>query len=139
LEGFLDLTNFENLEELDCSINRLIDLDVSKCSNLAKLNCSYTLLSNLDFLMKLPNPKKLTFLNLSECNNIYLPQKKMLDVLASFDQLSEENKQEIIQEFSFVEKNKTENLCQRINDQFNNLYQIVENKLDNEGRKLLKN
>jgi Leucine-rich repeat (LRR) protein len=60
LEGHLDLSDFFNLEELNCSCNGLTGLDLSRCVNLKKLDCSVNLFSELDFLTKLPSPEKLS-------------------------------------------------------------------------------
>src|SRR5207248_1674811 len=61
LEGILDLSEFTSLEKLNCSRNELTNLEVSKCEKLTDFNCCYNLLDDLDFLKKLPNPKKLIF------------------------------------------------------------------------------
>jgi len=39
LEGPLDLSDFVNLEELNCSRNKITSLDIRKCSNLVFLSC----------------------------------------------------------------------------------------------------
>nr|CAG8454412.1 11750_t:CDS:2 [Entrophospora candida] len=67
LEASLDLNNFVNLEELDCSFNQLSKLDLSNCFNLRKINCSNNILLTE---VKLPlDGKKLEELNL-ENNNL---------------------------------------------------------------------
>lgn len=86
LEGYLDLSEFSNLEELDCSCNELTGLNLSKCTNLSKLNCSINLFDDLDFLTKLPNPDKLIYLNIDDCG-IDLSQGKIIKILQSFTNL----------------------------------------------------
>src|SRR2546430_10770844 len=49
LEGSLDLRNFSNLKELDCSNNQLSSLNLSKCNLLSSLKCSNNRFINLDF------------------------------------------------------------------------------------------
>ncbi|WNE40647.1 MAG: Chromosome partition protein Smc [Mycoplasmataceae bacterium] len=78
LEGNLDLSQFANLEELNCSHNLLDNLDLSQCPNLTKLDCSYNILDNLNFLTKLPNPEKLIEVNLTECG---ADQEEIITVL----------------------------------------------------------
>ena len=39
LEGELDLTDFTNLEKLDCSGNRLTNLGLGNCSRLREIDC----------------------------------------------------------------------------------------------------
>ncbi|CAB4414905.1 unnamed protein product [Rhizophagus irregularis] len=55
LEGHLDLTDFINLEKLDCSNNKLTSLNISKNVKLTEIDCSQNKLINL---------------NLSNCLNI---------------------------------------------------------------------
>ncbi|CAG8467372.1 393_t:CDS:2 [Gigaspora margarita] len=88
LEGKLDLSDFINLERLDCSHNELTDLDISKCSNLKRINCSYNFFGNLDFLNKLPNSENLTRLNIVE-NGTFLQQKETIKILTLFSNLEE--------------------------------------------------
>jgi len=66
LEGELDLSDFANLEELDCSNNSLTSLNL-KCPQLNSLICSCNFFSNCDFLKKL-EPEQLTELVLSDNN-----------------------------------------------------------------------
>lgn len=47
LEGNLDLSDFVNLKELDCSENKLTSLDVSNCPQLWKIVCFNNQLTNL--------------------------------------------------------------------------------------------
>ena len=53
LEGTLDLSDFLNLEQLNCSQNKLTNLKFSEISKLKIINCSYNKLTNLDFLAQL--------------------------------------------------------------------------------------
>jgi len=48
LKGHLDLSEYVNLEELNCSNNELTSLDISRCSQLKKLNCSNNSFTNLN-------------------------------------------------------------------------------------------
>lgn len=48
LESRLDLAEFINLEELNCSSNQLIELKITNCPNLKKLYCSDNFLTSLD-------------------------------------------------------------------------------------------
>ncbi|CAI2187420.1 20038_t:CDS:10, partial [Funneliformis geosporum] len=50
LEGKLDLSDFINLELLDCQDNNLTLLNASSCSKLTYLDCHDNLLTNLSFL-----------------------------------------------------------------------------------------
>jgi len=85
-ETALSLDGFSNLEELNCQLNEITDLDLSHCFNLTKLNCSDNRLSNLSFLTSLPEPKKLTHLNISGNNLV-----ANLDTFSRFDNLEELN------------------------------------------------
>ena len=67
LTGSLDLSDFVNLEELNCWDNQLTSLDLSNCPNLTKLHCSDNGLTNLGFLTQL-DPNKLTELIISNNN-----------------------------------------------------------------------
>ncbi|CAI2178337.1 3483_t:CDS:2 [Funneliformis geosporum] len=60
----LDLSEFINLEELDCSSNQLTRLNISNCPNLEMLVCCGNLLTNLD----LRNNSKLEMLNIGDNN-----------------------------------------------------------------------
>jgi len=53
------LTGFSNLKDLDCSFNRLTNLDLSKNVNLEKLYCQSNQLTSVEFLNNLPHPEKL--------------------------------------------------------------------------------
>ncbi|WNE40522.1 MAG: hypothetical protein GBAus27B_000589 [Mycoplasmataceae bacterium] len=70
LEEELDLSNFTNLEKLNCSYNLLTNLNLTKCQNLTELDCSNNKFTNLDFLKQIPNPEKLERLNLSNNQEI---------------------------------------------------------------------
>ncbi|RHZ35712.1 hypothetical protein [endosymbiont GvMRE of Glomus versiforme] len=84
LTGHLDLSDFANLEGLNCSWNQLTSLNLSKCKNLTKLNCSGNKFTSTDFLSEIPNKEKLRKLKLS--NN---ELKENLNFLASFTELVE--------------------------------------------------
>jgi Leucine Rich repeats (2 copies) len=89
LEGFLNLEGFIKLKKLHCNGNKLTGLDLSMCPNLTHLECSYnelvklnlkgcreltrlscytTPLNKIDFLLDLPNPNKLIFLDIGDNN-----------------------------------------------------------------------
>ncbi|CFW92728.1 protein of unknown function (Leucine Rich repeat domain) [endosymbiont DhMRE of Dentiscutata heterogama] len=84
LEGNLDLSDFTNLEKLNCSFNQINSLNLSNCENLKEIDCTYNKLTNLDltglnelekvnccnnylesFDCSSLNPEKLTFLNIT--------------------------------------------------------------------------
>ncbi|KLL05309.1 MAG: hypothetical protein MRERV_2c031 [Mycoplasmataceae bacterium RV_VA103A] len=67
LEGELDLSDFKNLEELDCSDNCLTNLNLNNCLKLNEINCQYNQLTTLN-LSNLVELKRL------ECYNNYLTQ-----------------------------------------------------------------
>lgn len=48
LKGQLDLSDFINLEHLDCLGNKITSLEITKCSNLEVIGCSSNLLTELD-------------------------------------------------------------------------------------------
>jgi len=64
LKGGLDLKGFKDLRKLNCSNNKITDLDLSDCPNLSLLNCPGNQLTNLNFLISLPLPENLTELNI---------------------------------------------------------------------------
>lgn len=74
LEGSLNLKDFVNLKELDCSHNRLVNLDLVGLTELISLNCSFNQLTNLNLtgLIKLKelscNDNILTSLDYSNLN-----------------------------------------------------------------------
>lgn len=68
LIGSLDLTDFTNLETLDCFFNQLTSLELTGLIKLELIACNDNLLTNLDFLSNL-NPEKLTILDIKD-NNI---------------------------------------------------------------------
>jgi len=49
LEGHLDLSDFVNLEELDCSENELTSIDLSNNRKIKLIDCSDNLLTDIDF------------------------------------------------------------------------------------------
>lgn len=64
LQGSLDLSDFANLEKLDCENNKLTELKVDNCLNLKSLICYGNLLTNLD----VSKNKEITSLNLVDNN-----------------------------------------------------------------------
>ncbi|CAI2175667.1 14110_t:CDS:2 [Funneliformis geosporum] len=93
LKGDLDLSEFINLEDLDCSYNQLGTINLSNCLKLRVLDCSFNKLTDLEltnlseleiincnenYLNKFNysslNPEKLVILNLSDNN---LPEKDL--------------------------------------------------------------
>ena len=68
LESELDLSDFINLEKLNCSDNNLIDLNLNNCKNLKTLICYGNLLTSANFLVNLPNPEKLIYLDMGDNN-----------------------------------------------------------------------
>jgi hypothetical protein len=71
LEGHLDLSEFINLENLNCSNNQLTGLDIRKNIRLIDLDCSQNNLTNLD----LTYCTNITFIraNYNQLNDIRLP------------------------------------------------------------------
>lgn len=67
LSGALDLTDFINLETLNCSDNQLKSLNLTGLTKLKFIACDDNLLTNLNFLdfLSTSQPKNLTYLNLS--------------------------------------------------------------------------
>jgi len=80
LKGKLNLNDFSNLEEFRCFDNNLVNLDLSECINLSRIYCYRNLFTSTFFLTTLPNPEKLTHLDLGSCN--FSPQT--LDIFATF-------------------------------------------------------
>jgi len=76
LEGKLKLEGFTNLEELDCSDNKITHLEISNCPNLKRINCSSNnlkklTLGNLRNLVELRcNNNQLKELNLESCTKL---------------------------------------------------------------------
>ena len=66
LKGHLDLTDFTNLEELDCGQNQITSLNLNGLTQLEKLYCYDNYLTSFDYSSL--NPKKLTYLNISDNN-----------------------------------------------------------------------
>ncbi|WNE39993.1 MAG: hypothetical protein GBAus27B_000060 [Mycoplasmataceae bacterium] len=50
LSGSLDLSDFTNLESLDCSSNKITSLSLKNCDKLININCSNNKLTNFDWL-----------------------------------------------------------------------------------------
>src|SRR2546421_11971463 len=65
LEEDLDLSDFANLENLNCSYNQLTTVNLINCSQLKLLNCGSNKLTNLD----LTKSRKLERIS---CNDNYL-------------------------------------------------------------------
>jgi len=65
LEGELDLSDFINLETLNCSFNQLTNLNLSSCQKLKVFDCGFNKLTNLDL-------SNLTQLESIECYDNYL-------------------------------------------------------------------
>ncbi|CAG8802041.1 37554_t:CDS:10, partial [Gigaspora margarita] len=65
LESDLDLSDFVNLETLDCSYNQLTNLNINNCSKLKNIKCGFNKLTNLDLT-------NLTQLEKISCNDNYL-------------------------------------------------------------------
>ncbi|CAH1756533.1 15476_t:CDS:10 [Entrophospora sp. SA101] len=84
LEGHLNLSDFINLEELNCILNQLTELSFDGLTHLKNFYCRNNYLTNLDFLNNL-NQEELT--NLSIRNN-NLP-KQDLSVFSRFVNLKE--------------------------------------------------
>lgn len=80
LEDPLDLSDFTNLEKLDCLFNNLTSLNVSKCDKLKKLDCASNYLSQIPYLT---NPEQLTSLDISYNN--FPPQD--LSIFSQFKNL----------------------------------------------------
>jgi len=72
LEGFLDLTEFVNLEELECYNNQLSSLDLSGLGELRILDCSDNNLTNLT----LSNCTSITYLNAYNNRSFFFRQQK---------------------------------------------------------------
>ncbi|WP_172575367.1 leucine-rich repeat domain-containing protein [endosymbiont GvMRE of Glomus versiforme] len=75
LEGKLRLEGFINLRKLDCSNNKLIDLDSSNCPNLIELKCGNNEFKDLSFLSLLD---KLKLKRLSVQNNQNLSNNSLI-------------------------------------------------------------
>ncbi|CAI2180889.1 20223_t:CDS:2 [Funneliformis geosporum] len=76
LEGELDLSDFINLRELDCSHNHLVSLEINNCYNLREIKCYKNKLNRLDLsqltnLEKLDCPyNQLIILNVNNCSQL---------------------------------------------------------------------
>jgi len=80
------LKGFENLKGLNCSNNKLTNLDLSDCSELTKLECHLNELTDTSFLTNLPDPKNLTYLNI-ESNNFSEQDLAFLNKLVNLEEL----------------------------------------------------
>ncbi|GBC08651.1 hypothetical protein RclHR1_00830002 [Rhizophagus clarus] len=85
LEGHLDLSEFVNLEKIDCSENQITSLDISKNKLLTEIDCSKNKLTNLDLSNCLKiisikaNCNQLKSIKLSVVNNERLKYLNLLD------------------------------------------------------------
>ncbi|CAB4414915.1 unnamed protein product [Rhizophagus irregularis] len=85
LEGHLDLSDFINLEKLQCSKNKLTSLNISKIEKLTEIDCSQNNLISLDLSNCLniksvtANHNQLSDLKLSVANNETLEYLNLLD------------------------------------------------------------
>jgi Leucine-rich repeat (LRR) protein len=65
----LNLNNCKNIRDIYCRSNNLIGLNLpSFCTNLTNLNCSNNFLTDISFLNKIANPKKIISLSLGSNN-----------------------------------------------------------------------
>src|SRR5688500_12065095 len=67
LKGELDLRDFFNLRKLNCSNNKLTNLNLNGLRILRVINCHNNYLTSLDY-SSLKNPKELTILNVIDNN-----------------------------------------------------------------------
>jgi len=78
LEGSLDLSDFTNLEMLDCSHNKITSLNLTGLEKLVKLECNYNLLGDFNYFL----------LNFSELNSLEINdnnlRKQDLSVFSQF-------------------------------------------------------
>ncbi|RIA78638.1 hypothetical protein C1645_842791 [Glomus cerebriforme] len=63
LEGKLDLSDFVNLKELSCRLNKLTSLDLSNCPKLEEVACNDNLLTSLALPSNLTNLRELDLSN----------------------------------------------------------------------------
>ncbi|MCE7924306.1 MAG: TIR domain-containing protein [Haliscomenobacteraceae bacterium CHB4] len=83
LSNLSPLADLKNLQQLDCSCTRVIDLlPIANLNNLIKLDCSSTLVSDLSPLLKL---KKLREIDCSSTKVIELSALRNLNNLTSLD------------------------------------------------------
>ncbi|CAB5386182.1 unnamed protein product [Rhizophagus irregularis] len=92
LEGHLDLSEFVNLEILNCSNNQLISLDIRKNMRLTDLDCSQNKLTNLD----LTSSSNITYIraNYNQLIDIRLPivnNNEKLEYINLFDNSLSQN------------------------------------------------
>jgi Leucine-rich repeat (LRR) protein len=72
-----------NLEDLNCSVNNLISLDVSNCEKITRLDCHDNQLTNVTLILP-KKGKKLTVLDLSRNNLTDLSIFSHLENLKTF-------------------------------------------------------
>ncbi|PKK72583.1 hypothetical protein RhiirC2_848300 [Rhizophagus irregularis] len=83
LEGYLDLSDFVNLELLNCCDNQLIDLNISNNKKLIDIDCSQNKLNQLDT----SNCKNINIINVhyNQLNKIPILKSKNLEYLNLLD------------------------------------------------------
>ncbi|PKY60302.1 hypothetical protein RhiirA4_483869 [Rhizophagus irregularis] len=123
LEGHLDLTDFINLEKLDCSNNKLTSLNISKNVKLTEIDCSQNNMSSNDAFQGRYNLKawKKSW-KLNKRKKAHQNQNKVEEELALNAKLAElENEKNILQakEEELIKKNK------QLKCEINNLKQWV--------------
>ncbi|WNE40767.1 MAG: hypothetical protein mread185_000224 [Mycoplasmataceae bacterium] len=87
IEGKLNLTQFNEISEIDrlnCSNNKITDLDLSECNSLREIVCRKSSLKNLDWINTIHSPEKITKLDLGD--NLFLegnlePLKKLTNLI----------------------------------------------------------
>ncbi|CAI2164580.1 18998_t:CDS:2 [Funneliformis geosporum] len=110
IEGDLNLSDFVNLNELDCSDNFLTSLNINNCKHLKRLDVSFNHLTNLEFSgsyklevikcndnfltnfdYSLLSANKLTYLNISDNNLPYQDLSPFSQSLKCLDRLENLN------------------------------------------------
>jgi len=86
LEGDLDLSDFINLEEINCTSNQITSLGVSRNAKLKGIYCNRNNFTSLGFLKNLPKPEKLIGLHIKN-NNLNSTLKDLRD-LVNLEQLT---------------------------------------------------
>jgi hypothetical protein len=88
LRGKLKIEGFTKLKELNCSSNKLTNLDLSNCEKLERLNCSNNQFTSTSFLINLRKPDRLVKLDIGENKKI---ARQNLNFLTLFEKLTELN------------------------------------------------